>query len=88
MKLNLHITLNNNKDYQDPWLINLSDTCIHTNILDILRLGPDLNSQFTTNKNNHIFEIVKDLETNLIKFSEKSHDKLRQDFIYFIEIFK
>ena len=68
---------NNNKDYQDPWLINLSDTCIPKNVLDILRLGSDFNSQFTTNKNNHIFEIVKDLEANLIKFPEKCHDELR-----------
>ena len=45
--------------------------------IDILRLGPDFNSQFTTNKNNHIFEIVKELEANLIKFPEKCHDELR-----------
>ena len=34
-------------------------TCIPKNVLDILRSGPDFNSQFITNKNGHIFEIVK-----------------------------
>ena len=77
MKINLHIMSNNYKDDQDPWLINLCDTCILKNVLDILKLGPDFNSQFTTNKNSHIFEIVKDLEANLIKFPEKCHDELR-----------
>ena len=77
IKRNLHITSNNNNDYGDLWLLNLSDTCIHKNDLDILRLGPDFNLQFTTNKNDHIFEIVKDLETNFIRFPEKSHDELR-----------
>ena len=35
MQLKLHMMSNNNRDYQDPWLINLSDTCIPKNVLDI-----------------------------------------------------
>ena len=77
VNLNLHNTIENNNDFQDPWLINLSDTYIPKGVSDILRLGVNFNSQFTSYKKDHIFEIVEDIETNLMKFPEECHDEIR-----------
>ena len=65
-----HVNLTNksyddNKQVNDPWFNNLSDTTIPNSVIDILRLGEKFNSPHLTSKQNIIFQIVKDVESNM-----------------------
>ena len=65
------------KNNPDPWLINYFNTILLESVSDIIRLGDKFSSSFVSSKNEHIFEIVKDLETNIHKIPEEKQDEFR-----------
>ena len=71
--LNKHKNNNN----PDPWLINYSNTTLSASVSDIIRLGDKFSSSSVSSKNEHIFEIVKDLETSIHKIPEEKQDEFR-----------
>ena len=71
--LNKHKNSNN----PDPWLINYSNIILPDSVSNIIRLGDKFSSSFVSSKNEHIFEIVKDLETNIHKIPEEKQDEFR-----------
>ena len=66
-----------NKNNPDPWLINYSNTILPESVSDIIRLGDKFSSSSVSSKNEHIFQIVKDLETNIHKIPEEKQDEFR-----------
>ena len=49
---------------------------------DVLRLGKDFSSSFLTKKKDMVFEIVKDIESNMIKIKkEKDREELRHKLL-------
>ena len=73
------ICLNKHKNNHNPdlWLINYSNTILPESVSGIIRLGDKFTSSFVSSKNEHIFEIVKDLETNIHKIPEEKQYEFR-----------
>ena len=76
--LNLFTTLggraagrDKSNDIPDPWLMNFSNVDLSETVSDIIRLVDKFSSSSLSSKNEHIFEIIKDLETNIHKIPEQ-----------------
>ena len=78
MCLNKHKNNNNS----DPWLINYSNTVLPESVSEIIRLGDKFSTSFVSSENKHIFEIVKDLETNIHKIPEEKQDEIRYKVLF------
>ena len=65
-----------NNEYNDPWIVNCSDVEIPEKVNDVLRLGSEFSSSFFTKKKDMVFEIVKDIESNMVKIRK---DKDREE---------
>ena len=91
VKINQHRKVNiydqndindDNNNNNDPWLINCTDTLIPDSVTDIIRLGEKFSSSFLSSKKQHIFEIIKDVESNIDKIPEvNNRDLLRHSII-------
>ena len=74
---NICLNKHKNSNNPDPWLINYSNIILPDSVSDIIRLGDKFSSSFVSSKKEHIFEIVKDLETNIHKIPEEKQDEFR-----------
>ena len=71
-----------NKEYNDPWIVNFSDVQIPVKVNDVLRLQSEFSSSFLTKKKDMVFEIVKDIELNMVKTKkEKDREELRHKLL-------
>ena len=75
--LNKHKNNNN----PNPWLKNYSNVALPQSVSDNIRLGNKFSSSFLSSKNEHIFEIVKDLETDIHEIPEEKQDEFRHKFL-------
>ena len=91
VKINQHRKVNiydqndindDNNNNNDPWLINCTDTLIPDSVTDIIRLGEKFSSYFLSSKKQHVFEIIKDLGSNIDQIPEvDDRDQLRHSII-------
>ena len=81
-KENLNNECHDNKEFKDPWLVNCTDAHIPDNVNDVLRLGNNFSSLFSTIKNDMVLEIIKDIESNMEKIKiEKDREELRHKLL-------
>ena len=67
-----------NKEYNNPWIVNFSDVQIPEKVNDVLRLEKEFSSSFLTKKKDMVFQIVKNIESNMVKIKkEKDRKELR-----------
>lgn len=71
--LNRHTAEFDTGSDKDPWIINMSKVKVPDEVSDILRFGEKFNSKFVSNNDEHIFHIIKDLESNTHKLPDDSH---------------
>ena len=64
-----------NKEFKDPWIVNCTDVQIPENVNDVLRLGNNFSSSFLTQKKDMVFEILKDIESNMEKINKEKDRK-------------
>ena len=64
-KENLNNEFNENKEFKDPWIVNCTDVQIPHKVNDVLRLRNNLSSSFITKKKDMVFEIIKDIQSNM-----------------------
>ena len=83
-RLDKNDSKDDNNNNNDPWLINCTDTLIPDSVTDIIRLGEKFSSFFLSSKKQHVFEIIKDVESNIDKIPEvNDRDQLRHSIINF-----
>ena len=71
-----------NQEFKDPWIVNCTDVQIPDNVNDVLRLGNNFSSSFLTQKKDMVFEIIKDIESNMEKINkEKDREELRHKLL-------
>lgn len=84
---NINLNVHRIKNLEDNWIVNNSNVEIPTNVSDILRLGDKFSSSFVTNKSSIIFDIVKDIESNMHKIPFEVVDEFRHKVINISEKF-
>ena len=81
-KENFNNECHKNKEFKDPWIVNCTDAPIPDNVNDVLRLGNNFSSSFFTKKKDMVFEIIKDIESNMEKINkEKEREELRHKLL-------
>lgn len=74
-----NITLNkhNCDPSKDPWIKNLTNITIPKKAYDLVRLGETFSNSNLANKNEHVIEIMKDIECNLKNVPYDEKEKLK-----------
>ena len=81
-KENVNNEIFKNKECNDPCIVNCSDVQIPKKVNDVLRLGSDFSSSLLSKKKDMVFEIVKDIESNMVRIKkEKDREDIRHKLL-------